>query len=172
MQMPEKITKSVRLPTDVAEEIEQQADEQGLSESDLLRRCIEKGLADDDQSDRLDRIDDRLSHIEQMLKDDNPLTVSDDVDDLARAAIDDLGKSWKGDVLDVRIDALSAAYQYLREEGSASKSDFTDNVYPDYPGGYGTSDGGWWRSLIRPGLAEMPGTVKPQGGGEWQFVEN
>lgn len=98
--------------------------------------------------------------------------VNDDIEDLAQAAIDDLEKSWTGNALDVRIDALAAAYQYLREEGSASKSDFTEDVYPDHPGGYGTPDGGWWRSLIRPGLAEMPGTVKPQGGGEWQFVEN
>lgn len=98
--------------------------------------------------------------------------VADDIDELARAAVDELGKSWSDDALAVRVDALAAAYQYLRDQESASKSDFTDNVYPEHSAGYGTPDGAWWRSLIRPGLEEMPHTVKPSGGGKWQYVRS
>jgi len=64
--MTEKTTKSVRLPADVAGEVERQADERDLSESDMLRRCIERGLVDDTQD--LKQIDDRLRRIESLLE--------------------------------------------------------------------------------------------------------
>jgi len=79
------------------------------------------------------------------------------------AAIDATG-------LDVeRREALRAMYAYLREHGSARKSDFTSDVYSEHPAGYG-SPGGWWNKLGKEALASLPGVSKPaEGRPTWRF---
>jgi hypothetical protein len=42
--------------------------------------------------------------------------------------------------------AVRAMYEYLRERGEADKSDFVNDIYPDHPAGYDSSDG-WWNAL-------------------------
>lgn len=70
-----------------------------------------------------------------------------------------------------RRETLRAAYGYLREQGSARKSDFANDVYPDYTGGYSQPGGAWWRKVIRPNLDVFPGVVKPSGGGAWEYID-
>lgn len=71
--MPDKKTKSVRLPTDIAQEVETRAEDRGISESDMLRRLIVSGL-----DDRGDEIIDRLDKLENLVEDyddDHVLTI-------------------------------------------------------------------------------------------------
>lgn len=91
-----------------------------------------------------------------------PRERSDAPDDL-EAAIDATG-------LDAdRREALRAMYDYLAEHGTARKGDFTDDVYPKYPAGYG-SPGGWWNRLGKGALASLPGVRKPpEGRPTWRF---
>jgi len=77
--MTEKRVKSVRLPADVAESVEQLSDDRDVSESDMLRRLVERGLRDDrlddlaeqvdraakEQTDRLDNVAESVEQIEQ-----------------------------------------------------------------------------------------------------------
>ena len=62
--MPDKKTKSVRLPMDVAQEVEQRAESRDISESDMLRRLIVTGL-----DDRDDEIIDRLDKVQSLVED-------------------------------------------------------------------------------------------------------
>jgi len=60
---------------------------------------------------------------------------------------------------------------YLREHGTARKSDFTGEVYPEHPAGYGSADG-WWNALgtgsttadSKGALADVAGVEKPPSG--------
>ena len=66
--MTEKRVKSVRLPADVAATVERMADERDLSESDMLRRLVEQGVAADHQrvtAERLEDIAESVDRIEQ-----------------------------------------------------------------------------------------------------------
>ena len=67
-RMTEKRVKSVRLPADVAATVERMADERDLSESDMLRRLVEQGVAADHQrvtAERLEDIAESVDRIEQ-----------------------------------------------------------------------------------------------------------
>ena len=65
--------------------------------------------------------------------------------------------------------AVRAMYALLRERGTARKSDFTSEVYPDHSAGY-QSSGGWWNALGKDALGELPGVRKPaEGRPQWQF---
>lgn len=71
--MTEKKTKSVRLPMDIAQVVEDRAESRGISESDMLRRLIVSGL-----DDRDDEIIDRLDKLENLVEDyddDHVLTI-------------------------------------------------------------------------------------------------
>ena len=66
--MTEKRVKSVRLPADVAATVERMADERDLSESDMLRRLVEQGVAADHQrvtAEPLEEIAESVDQIEQ-----------------------------------------------------------------------------------------------------------
>ena len=66
--MTEKRVKSVRLPADVAATVERMADERDLSESDMLRRLVEQGVAADHakaNAERLEAIAASVDRIEQ-----------------------------------------------------------------------------------------------------------
>ncbi|XGI84773.1 hypothetical protein ACEU6E_10925 (plasmid) [Halorutilales archaeon Cl-col2-1] len=60
-----KTQKSVRLPQDVAEEIETRAEERDISEADILRRTIRWGL----YSESFDDLHNRLDELERKLDD-------------------------------------------------------------------------------------------------------
>ena len=70
-----------------------------------------------------------------------------------------------------RRDAVRAMYEYLREHGTARKSDFTGDVYPEHPAGYDSADG-WWNALgtgsttadSKGALADVAGVEKPPSG--------
>lgn len=63
-----------------------------------------------------------------------------------------------GEKLAACREALRAAVEYLREHGTATRSDFIEDVYPDHDGGY--TDGedpasSWWTNAMEEGLAAM-----------------
>jgi len=81
----DKKVKSVRLPKDTAERVEQLAEQRGISESDMLRRLVETGLRGDrlddlaervdhtarEQNDRLDELVEAVERIEQDMPDES-----------------------------------------------------------------------------------------------------
>ena len=84
-------------------------------------------------------------------------------------AIRDADLPGAGRTLDARREALAAAYGYLTNHPSATKSDFIDDVYPKYPAKFETSEG-WWNA-IQPALRELPAVDSPEERGHlWQFL--
>ncbi|WP_222914135.1 helix-turn-helix domain-containing protein [Natrinema sp. SYSU A 869] len=84
-------------------------------------------------------------------------------------AMDEIDLPGSGSTLEARRDALLAAYDYLITNPSARKSDFLENVYPDYPAEFETEEG-WWNA-IQPALKDLPG-VDPleERGNIWTFL--
>lgn len=68
--------------------------------------------------------------------------------------------------------ALRAAYEYLRDSGTASRSEFVESVFPNESGAYETPDDGWWADVVRPGLRQLPGPEPVEDTDEWQFDED
>lgn len=75
--------------------------------------------------------------------------------------------------------AVLAARDYLRDEGPASMRELVLEVMPEVSIGYEPPEsleegeryrGGWWRSVVRPGLSELDDVEKPSGGGQWRYV--
>lgn len=64
--------------------------------------------------------------------------------------------------------AILSAYRYLRERGSARRSDFIEEIYPLYPAGYSIPDGGWWETIVKPGLGDCPDVTR--GNTMWYYV--
>lgn len=80
-----------------------------------------------------------------------------------------------GDLLERRRTAVLACYRYLAREGSASKSEFIDDVYPDHNAGYGSA-GGWWNAVGKQGLAGLADRradveAPSEGAHTWRYVE-
>lgn len=65
----------------------------------------------------------------------------------------------------VRRAALRAAYDYLREHGSADRLDFVEDVFPNAPGAFEDPTDGWWSEVVEPGLVELPGAEPVEGSG-------
>jgi DNA-binding transcriptional ArsR family regulator len=73
--------------------------------------------------------------------------------------------------------AVAAMHDYLREHGTAQKSDFIGDVYPEHPADYGSAEG-WWNALSTGGttaddkgaLADLIGVEKPDRGATWRWV--
>ena len=90
--------------------------------------------------------------------------VNDAIDD-ALAALDASGG---------RRDAVRACGEYLREHGSAQKSDFVDDVYPDHTAGF-ASPGGWWNKIGKEYLNAVADDVDAvsapvkEGAHTWRF---
>ncbi len=59
-----------------------------------------------------------------------------------------------GERLERRREAVNACYHFLRSEGSASKADFVEHVYPDHTAAYDSS-GGWWNAVGKRGLRDL-----------------
>lgn len=75
------------------------------------------------------------------------------------------------------LEAVAAAYGYLRERRSATMRQFVRDVMPDYSLGYDVPElkegdryrGGWWRRIVKPGLAALP-DIRAPGGGETHWT--
>ncbi len=101
--------------------------------------------------------------------DENEQEVNDLVDDLR--ALDLPGE---GDLLDERINAVRVCYEYLREEGTATRSDFIEAAYEAHSAGYG-SPGGWWNAVGKKGLRELAErredvAAPSEGAHQWRYV--
>jgi hypothetical protein len=66
-----------------------------------------------------------------------------------------------------RRKAVGAALAYLRDAGSARKSDFVDELYEEFPAGYG-SETGWW-NCIKTGLKQVDVVDGGDGARVWKF---
>ncbi|MFA9424957.1 ArsR family transcriptional regulator [Natronorubrum sp. A-ect3] len=74
-----------------------------------------------------------------------------------------------GQSLEARRDALRAAYEYIVDHPSATKSEFLEHVYPDHPAEFETAEG-WWNA-IQPALKELPAVDPPEERGHiWNFL--
>lgn len=85
-------------------------------------------------------------------------------------AIAELDLPEEGKKLERNRVALQAAYNYLCTEGSATRSDFQEDVYPEYPSVYTEPDGEWWREVIHPGLKELPGVTPSKDSDSWTYI--
>ena len=78
-------------------------------------------------------------------------------------------------------DAVRAARDYIRANGGATKQDLVKNVMPEHALGYDVDAaiakvdsqeryrGGWWRSVVKPGLEALDDVEKPpRGGSTWK----
>lgn len=80
------------------------------------------------------------------------------------------------DATDDRRAAVRACVEYLREHGTAQKSAFVDDVYPDHDAGYGSA-GGWWNKIGKEYLNavadEYAAVAAPEkeGAHTWRWVE-
>lgn len=91
-----------------------------------------------------------------------------DVPDRIRRLIEERYVPGTGDEQRERRRAIRAAYCYLRDQGSARRGDFIREIYPSYPGGYSIPDGGWWETIVKPGLSACPDIAK--GNAMWYYV--
>ncbi|APW96377.1 MarR family transcriptional regulator [Halobiforma lacisalsi AJ5] len=74
-----------------------------------------------------------------------------------------------GETLEARREALRAAYEYIVDHPSATKSDFVEHVYPEHPADFETPEG-WWNA-IQPALKELPAVDSPEERGHiWSFL--
>ena len=90
-------------------------------------------------------------------------------DESIEAAIEGVTLPGSGPTLEARRNALRAAYEYIVDHPSATKSDFLEHVYPDHRAGFET-DEGWWNA-IQPALKELPGVDPPEERGHiWNFL--
>jgi len=101
----------------------------------------------------------------------------------ATAPTDEAGRDSAGledalaalDTTDRRRDAVRACVAYLREAGTASKSDFQREVYPDHPAGL-QSEGGWWNKIgleLLKAVAADSSTILPpdeEGAHTWEYA--
>lgn len=74
--------------------------------------------------------------------------------DLLDELVDDLDLPGSREVLEERREAVRACLEYLRDQQSAQKSDFIDEIRPDHPAGYQSANG-WWNTIGKKGLAEI-----------------
>ncbi|ELY61197.1 helix-turn-helix domain-containing protein [Natronolimnohabitans innermongolicus] len=93
----------------------------------------------------------------------------DSVPTAVRSAMNEVELPGTGETLEDRREALHASYEYLTENPSAKKSDFLQDVFPQYPAGFETAEG-WWNA-IQPALRELPGVDPPQERGHiWHYL--
>lgn len=82
------------------------------------------------------------------------------------------------------VAAVVAARTKLAEHGPATMRELVRDVMPNHPAGYAVEKalssiesgeryrGGWWRSVVKPGLEAAPDVEGPgPGGNEWRVVE-
>ena len=69
--------------------------------------------------------------------------------------------------LEERRRAVGRALAYVRDEGSARRSDFVEALYSECPAGYETADG-WWR-CIKAGLKQIDCVDGGEGARVWRY---
>lgn len=78
-----------------------------------------------------------------------------------------------GTKLDERREALRATVAYLVEQGTARRSEFEEDVYPEFEARYETSYS-WWKNAIGPALSQVAGETEAieaaDHAGDWSFV--
>ena len=90
--------------------------------------------------------------------------------DRLTAALDGL------DTTDDRRAAVRACVEYLRSNGTAQKSGFVENVYPDHVAGFDTT-GGWWNKIGKGYLDDLADEYDPveappkEGSHTWRYTE-
>lgn len=81
------------------------------------------------------------------------------------------------------VEAVRAAYELLKERGTATKKDFVREVMTEHPLGYDVDAalekldseeryrGAWWRRIIKPGLKSLSDVESPpRGGSDWTYT--
>lgn len=145
-----------------------------ISVSDeVANELSERKEQDDSHNDVIQRLlDDRQTTDEpdrDMVEDTGEASLADIVDTVAD---DELPGS--GAKLEARREALHAVVEYLQTEGTASRADFTEDVYPDHKAGYTNGEDpaySWWSNAMCPALgtvAERSGDIqKADTSGDW-----
>ena len=64
--------------------------------------------------------------------------------------------------------ALAAAYLYLRDHGTATKTALVEAVYTNHSAGYSDAQR-WWQELLNPGLQQLSRTTRRENG-TWQHT--
>jgi Arc/MetJ-type ribon-helix-helix transcriptional regulator len=171
-----KVT-TVRLPDDLAEAIEQAADETERSQSDYIRHALRSHIEAEENTSRLeeriDELEERIKSLEKQSEQTHTgeaasRTRSNTRDPWGESREDrsaeqpsseaesptNLSEDINALVLPGSADspegrrAVRALYEYTRREGRAQKSDFLADVYPEHPVGYGSEES-WWKGIGR-----------------------
>ncbi|MFC6904035.1 HalOD1 output domain-containing protein [Halalkalicoccus tibetensis] len=150
-------------PTDLVPPLESVVD------TDSIRSLIEEGEDDEVRSFRYRDCSVEVYGSGRIVVDaDRPRLPRCDVPDRIRQLVEDRYVPGTGAEQAERRRAILAAYSYLRGQGSARRSDFIREVYPCYPGEYSIPDGGWWETVVKPGLGACPDVAK--GNAMWYYV--
>lgn len=96
----------------------------------------------------------------------------------ARRHLGETYSTWGEERVEDGAAAVVAAYEYLREEGSASMREFVNQVAVEHPAGYDIEPvpegerfrGAWWRKVVEPVLESLEDVEKPSGGGKWRYT--
>lgn len=93
-----------------------------------------------------------------------PAATSDDVHGRAREQVETMELPGSADVLDARREAVYSLWEFLRNEGVASKREFLEHVDPDAVG-YASAESFWSNCIKgREALQSMPGVEPPKEG--------
>lgn len=82
--------------------------------------------------------------------------------------IESLDLPGAADRRDERLAAIRRAYESLRANGSATRADLVEDVYPEASAGYDDPDAGWWEEAVRPAFERLPEVEERDG--TWQFA--
>lgn len=90
----------------------------------------------------------------------------------AGALPEDLDLPGSGETLERRRAALARLYAHLRDEGTASRSDFLDLIDPDAVD-YSSAESFWANAIKgRDSLRALPGVEAPgEGGHTWRYTD-
>jgi hypothetical protein len=90
------------------------------------------------------------------------VVVTLDADRPVEEALDEMEFPGASEMMrDWRRDAVHEAYEYLREQGPATRETLIDAVYPPHSAGYADADA--WFDCVGPRLAELPGVERDDG---------
>lgn len=67
--------------------------------------------------------------------------------------------------------AIMEAFRYLQRNGEASRAEFYEEVYPDYPAGH-ENRRAWWEKIIRPSFSDASTVTDAPRGGAWIYRED
>lgn len=90
-------------------------------------------------------------------------------DDLSEA-IRDLDLPATGPKLQEARDSIRAAYEFLRDRGSATRAEFETEVYSEFASSHLFDDetaDSWYEEYAAPGLSRLPNVEHADG--EWRY---